>query len=116
MEIDVQPYLDKLNRLSEYMDYRLSRLALNEWTILRIIFDKPLERKKRGGLFKPDPPVEFQVEYMEFTTERWFEHPMKGWGTRPDERMHMIGEDIEVWRLHKNEPVLTFEQWILKTN
>lgn len=101
--------------LLEYIIYRIDRIALNDWTIYRIIIDGPIE--KTGGLFTGDPPKQFASDPdMQFTTQRWYQHPMKGWGTKPDNRMHMIGEDIEVWRLHKNEPILTFEQWINSTS
>lgn len=118
MGIDVQPYIDQLDRLNEYFAYRMRRIALNEWTIYRIIFDKAPERTISKSIFKPSVinPNFISDPYIELTTERWHEHPNRGWGTKPDERMHMIGQDIEAWQLHKNEPILTFEQWINSTS
>jgi hypothetical protein len=107
MEIEVQ------NNLKGYMDYFINQLALREWTIYRVIIDGEIE--KIGGLFTGTPPKRFANDNdLEFTMHRWYQHPMKGWGTKTDNRMSMIGKDIEVWKLLKHEPIKTFEEWRLK--
>lgn len=112
MEIN---FSERIELAKTYMSYYVDMLELKNSIYYVVITDGELE--KWGGLFTPMPPKKFaSIHHMDFSMLRWFQHPMKGWGTKPDDKMHMVGKDIEAWSLWKDYKILTFEQWRLTKN
>lgn len=98
--------IKELVLLQEYMDYYIEKIAFRNKGYYRVIMDNEIAFPQNYFLVKHDGSIEL-------TTTRWNNHPRQAWGTKkpPDK---MIGQDIELWLIHRAERIYTFEEWSRK--